>query len=68
VPEEFAPTQTVDVRVPTTNNRILVLPRYTPPDHDQKLLLSQLKLTLTNSAATAYQPPISRLRLTEGSD
>ncbi len=49
--EKFAPMQMVDVRVPTTDGRVLILPRYTQPDADQKLLLSQLKLTLPE------QPP-----------
>ncbi len=49
--EKLAPIQMVDVRVPTTDGRVLILPRYTQPDTDQKLLLSQLKLTLPK------QPP-----------
>jgi transposase len=49
--EKLAPMQMVDVRVPTTDGRVLILPRYTQPDADQKLLLSQLKLTLPE------QPP-----------
>ena len=49
--EKLAPMQMVDVRVPTTDGRVLILPRYTQPDADQKLLLSQLKLTLPD------QPP-----------
>lgn len=43
--------QMVDVRVPTTDGRVLILPRYTQPDPDQKLLLFQLKPTLPD------QPP-----------
>jgi hypothetical protein len=46
-----APMQLVDVRVPTTDGRVLILPRYTQPDADQQLPLSQLKLTLPE------QPP-----------
>ena len=49
--EKLAPMQMVDVRMPTTDGRVLILPRYTQPDTDQKLLLSQLKLTLPG------QPP-----------
>ncbi len=49
--EKLTPMQMVDVRVPTTDGRVLILPRYTQPDADQKLLLSQLKLTLPD------QPP-----------
>jgi hypothetical protein len=49
--EKLAPMQMVDVRVPTTDGRLLILPRYTQPEPDQQLLLSQLKLTLPD------QPP-----------
>lgn len=49
--EKLALMQMVDVRVPTTDGRVLILPRYTKPDTDQKLLLSQLKPTLPD------QPP-----------
>jgi transposase len=49
--EKLAPMQMVDVLVPTTDGRLLILPRYTQPDADQQLLLSQLKLTLPD------QPP-----------
>ncbi len=49
--EKLAAIQMVDVQVPTTDGRLLVLPRFTQPDNDQKLLLSQLKLALPE------QPP-----------
>jgi len=49
--EKLAPMHMVDVRVPTTDGRVLILPRYTQPDTDQQLLLAQLKLTLPE------QPP-----------
>jgi hypothetical protein len=49
--EKMRAIQMVDVHLPTTDGRVLVLPRYTQPDNDQKLLLSQLKLTLPD------QPP-----------
>jgi hypothetical protein len=38
--------QMVDVHLPTTDGRYLILPRYTQPDPDQRLLLSQMKLVL----------------------
>jgi Transposase DDE domain len=44
--EKFAAMQRVDVHLPTTDGRYLVLPRYTHPDKDQSLLLSQLKMGL----------------------
>ena len=49
--EKLAPIQMVDVRIPTTDGRLLILPRHTQPEPDQQLLLSQLKLTLPD------QPP-----------
>ena len=49
--EKLAPMRMVDVRVPTTDGRVLILPRHTQPDADQQLLLSQLKLRLPD------QPP-----------
>lgn len=49
--EKLATMQMVDVHLPTTDGRHLVLPRYTQPDRDQTLLLQQLKLRLPE------QPP-----------
>jgi hypothetical protein len=36
----------VDVHLPTTDGRILILRRYTEPEQDQQLLLDQLHLVL----------------------
>jgi hypothetical protein len=36
----------IDVHLPTTDARTLILSRYTEPDPDQKLLLANLKLDL----------------------
>ena len=44
--EKFATMQMVDVHLPTTDGRQLVLPRYTQPDSDHQLLFQQLKLNL----------------------
>ncbi len=49
--EKFAAIQMVDVHLPTTDGRYLVLPRYTQPNRDQKILSSQLKLDFPD------QPP-----------
>ncbi len=49
--EKFAAMQMVDVHVPTTDGRHLVLSRQTQPDQDQKLLLQEMKLELPE------QPP-----------
>jgi transposase len=47
----LAPMQMLDVAFPTTDGRRLVMPRYTQPTPEQKLLLHQLQLTLPD------QPP-----------
>lgn len=44
--EKFAAIQMVDVHLPTTDGRQLLFSRYTQPEKDQQLLLSQLKLHL----------------------
>lgn len=44
--EKLSTMQMVDVHLPTTDDRHIVLSRYTQPDKDQQLLLQQLKLTL----------------------
>ena len=44
--EKMAALQMVDVRVPTTDGRLLILPRYTQPERDHRLLLHQLRLHL----------------------
>ena len=49
--EKLAGIQMVDVHLPTTDGRELVLTRYTEPDADQRLLLAHLKLSLPQ------QPP-----------
>jgi hypothetical protein len=53
--EKLAPIQMVDVRVPATDGRVLILPRYTRPDVDHKLLLSELKLTLPDQSPPRIQ-------------
>ncbi|VGO16552.1 hypothetical protein PDESU_05143 [Pontiella desulfatans] len=49
--EKFKAMQMIDVHLPTTDGRNLVLPRYTQPEKDLQLLLHQLNLTLPD------QPP-----------
>ncbi|MGF1614864.1 MAG: IS1634 family transposase [Gammaproteobacteria bacterium] len=44
--EKMAALQRVDVHLPTTDGRCLILSRYTQHETDQQLLLSQLKLQL----------------------
>lgn len=49
--EKFSTIQMIDVHLPTTDGRKLILSRYTQPDTDTLLLLHQLKLKLPG------QPP-----------
>lgn len=49
--EKFEAVQMLDVHIPTTDDREIVLRRYTQPEKDLQLLLDQLKLLLPD------QPP-----------
>ncbi len=62
--EKLSAIQMVDVHLPITDGRNIVLSRYTQPDPDQQLLLRQLKLVLPPQsapriAAHAEKPPQS---------
>jgi hypothetical protein len=48
--EKFAAVQMLDVHLPTTDGREIVLTRYTQPEKDLLLLLGQLKMTLPEQA------------------
>ena len=50
--EKFAAVQMIDVHLPTTDGRELVLTRYTEPEPELSLLLKKLKLELP------AQPPL----------
>jgi hypothetical protein len=45
----------LDVHLPTTDGREIVLSRYTQPERDVCLLLDQLKLTLPEQAPPKIQ-------------
>ena len=49
--EKFKSMQMIDVHLPTTDGRSLILPRYTKPEQELVLLIHQLNLTLPE------QPP-----------
>ena len=49
--EKLSTIQMLDVWLPTTDGRDLVMPRYTQPEPDQTILLHHLKLSLPG------QPP-----------
>ena len=44
--EKFAAVQMIDVHLPTTDGRELVLTRYTQPEPELQLLTNQLKFQL----------------------
>ena len=50
--DKMAAIQIVDVHLPTTDGRTVILSRYTEPEPDQVLLLQMLKLSLPGQ-----QPP-----------
>ena len=43
--EKLSAIRMVDVRIPTTDNRLLVMPRYIEPESDHQLILDQLNLS-----------------------
>jgi len=47
--EKFKAVQMIDVHLPTTDGRVLILPRYTQPEKDLQLLLHQLSLVLPSN-------------------
>ena len=49
--EKFSAMQMIDVQLPISDGRTIILSRYTQPDIDLQLLLTQLKLQLPD------QPP-----------
>ena len=49
--EKFKKIQMLDVHLPTTDGKQLVLTRYTQPEKEHKMLLNQMKLNLPK------QPP-----------
>jgi len=64
--EKFAAIQMIDVHLPTTDRREIVLTRYTHPEPELQLLISRLKLTLppqpppriTSPAASQATPTV----------
>jgi transposase len=62
--EKFKALQMIDVHLPTTDGRQLILPRYTQPEKELELLLHQLNLTLPD------QPPprLEKLKKKCGAD
>ena len=58
--EKFATMQMLDVHLPTTDQRTVILSRYTQPETDVQILLQRLKLELPAQPPpkiTAPKPP-----------
>ena len=58
--EKLAAMQMIDVELPTTDDRVVVLSRYTEPEKDLLLLLRQLKLRLPAQPPPKINDPDSR--------
>jgi transposase len=65
--EKLAAIQTLDVWLPTTDGRYLVMPRYTEPEADLALLLHQLRMVLPKQPlprlVSAPVPAIPQLKM-----
>jgi len=59
--DKLAAIQMVDVQLPTTDGRQLILSRYTQPEKDQLLLLRQLRLTLPDQPRPKITGPQRRI-------
>ena len=59
--EKFAALQMLDVHLPTTDGRTVVLTRYTQPETDLQLLLNRLKLQLPTQPPPKITPPKTTL-------
>lgn len=57
--EKLATIQMIDVCIPTTDGRWLILPRYTQPDTDTKMLLHQLNIELPAQPPPRITSPFS---------
>jgi len=58
--EKFSAIQMIDVHLPTTDGREVILSRYTQPEKDQQMLLHELKMQLPQ------QPPPKIRALSQG--
>ena len=55
--EKLTSIQMIDVHLPTVDGRRLILPRYTQPDTDAKILLDKLRLALPTQQSTDHLGP-----------
>ena len=56
--EKMAAMQMIDVHLPTTDDRTVILTRYTQPEAEQRLLLEQSKLKLPEQSAPTISQPL----------
>jgi hypothetical protein len=61
--EKFAAMQMLDVHLPTTDGRELVLTRHTEPDAELRLLLAHMKLRLPQQPPPKIRAPQPELAL-----
>ena len=54
--EKFCAVQMVDVHLPTTDGRTVILTRHTQPEKELQILMDQLKLTLPCNRRPRSQP------------
>ena len=55
--EKMAAMKRIDVHLPTTDGREVILTRYTQPEPEQKILLEQLKLKLPEQPPPKFRQP-----------
>ena len=58
--EKLAAIQMIDVELPTTDGRMVVLSRHTEPENDQRLLLQRLKIDIPAQPPPKITAPIPR--------
>jgi transposase len=54
--EKFSAMQMIDVHLPTTDGREVILSRYTQPEKDQEMLLHELKMQLPEQPPPKIRP------------
>ena len=57
--ETMAAIQMVGVQLPTNDGRVIVLPRYTTPRKDQKLILNMLAMRLPKQPTAYLMNPVA---------
>jgi len=58
--ENLAAIDMVDVHLPATDERTLILSRYTEREQEQRILLDRLRLTLPEQPPRGSPPPSNR--------